>query len=191
LGIANNTFVLGHVGRFVSAKNQEFLLHTLQHLLRRDPAYRLLLVGDGPRRVFVAREAHRLGVERQVVWAGNRKDVARLMLAAMDVFVFPSRYEGLGLVAIEAQAAGLPCVLSSEVPDEATVVDGLVHRLALSAGPSGWAEMITAMRGERALSSQASAWNTVGSSAFNLRTSVRRLEQLYLESLNQARRVAA
>ena len=80
---------------------------------------KLLLVGDGPDRLDIEHSACQMGIRPKVIFAGSRADIPALMMGAMDVLVFPSRYEGLGLVAIEAQMAGLPSVLSDAIPETA------------------------------------------------------------------------
>ena len=85
--------------------------------------------------------ARELGIGEQVIFAGVQQQVPQF-LAAMDVFVFPSRYEGLGLALLEAQAAGLPCVVSDSVPEEAGVVPDLVHRISLACDYEKWADVV-------------------------------------------------
>jgi glycosyltransferase involved in cell wall biosynthesis len=149
LGLPLDAFVVGHVGRFDTQKNQIALVEALPALLVQEPKARLLFVGaDGPGSPADQR-ARALGVADRVVYAGVRSDVARLMLSAMDVFALPSRYEGLPLVALEAQAAGLPCVLSDGVSEEADAIPALVTRVPLAAGPAPWAGAIARLRAAR------------------------------------------
>jgi glycosyltransferase involved in cell wall biosynthesis len=101
------------------------------------------------------------------------------MRAAMDLFLFPSRFEGLGLVLVEAQAAGLPCVLSSAVPEEADVVGPLVRRLPLAEPPAVWAEAVLAHRAAGGRIPQREALSLVERSPFNITTAVRALERIY------------
>ena len=101
---------------------------------------RLLLVGDGELRAENEQLAEELGIRDRVIFAGLRSDVDR-MLQAMDVFVFPSLYEGLPLSVIEAQAAGLPCLISDKVPIECKKTD-LVSQIPLDASPAEWAETV-------------------------------------------------
>ena len=116
LGIEDK-FVIGHVGRFCYQKNHEFLIDIFQEVYRQNPNAVLLLVGDGEDRARIEERVSKLG---GVIFLGNRLDVYRLY-QAMDVFVFPSRSEGLGMAAIEAQAAGLPCVISDAVTGEVDI----------------------------------------------------------------------
>ncbi|MBQ2954571.1 MAG: glycosyltransferase [Clostridia bacterium] len=110
--------VVGHVGRLQYQKNQGFLLQAFARLRQREPRARLMIVGDGPDLADLEARAVELGVSQDVLFLGVRDDVPDLM-QAFDVFVMPSRFEGLGMAALEAQAAGLPCVLSDAVPREA------------------------------------------------------------------------
>jgi glycosyltransferase involved in cell wall biosynthesis len=145
--IAPHELVIGHVGRFAPPKNHEFLIQSAARVMRRNAATRLLLVGDGPSRASMVELAEELGIARQVIFAGVQQHVPHF-LAAMDVFVFPSRYEGLGLALLEAQAAGLPCVVSDSVPEEAGVVPDLLHRVPLARDCEEWAAVIlSAARG--------------------------------------------
>jgi len=109
--------VVGHVGRLQYQKNQTFLLDAFRHLHEREEKARLVLVGDGPDLTELEAKAVTLGIEREVLFLGNRDDFNRL-LQAFDLFVMPSHFEGFGMAALEAQAAGLPCLLSASVPRE-------------------------------------------------------------------------
>lgn len=117
-----NCFVVGHIGNFLYPKNHTFLLHVFAELSEKDAAARLLLIGDGVLYAEMQALAQTLGIADKVLFAGRRSD-ANLYLQAMDVFAFPSNFEGLGIVAIEAQASGLPCLCSDRVPKEARVTD--------------------------------------------------------------------
>ncbi|MFW3170391.1 glycosyltransferase [Geodermatophilus sp. CPCC 206100] len=145
LGLAPDAFVVGHVGRFDEGKNQTFLLDVVARVARCDPRTVLLLVGEGPLRGDVERQARERGLADRVVFAGTRADVPAVMRAAMDVFVLPSLHEGLGIVGLEAQAAGLPCVLSDAVPREVTVVPELTRFLPLQ-GAADWVDAVLEAR---------------------------------------------
>lgn len=115
-------FVVGHVGNFVYQKNHVFLLQVFSELVKIDASARLLLIGDGVLFENIQALAEQLGIADKVLFAGRRTDANQYM-QAMDVFAFPSNFEGLGIVAIEAQAAGLPCICSDRVPQEAHITD--------------------------------------------------------------------
>ena len=135
-----NKFVVGHVGRFHESKNHSFLLLAFQEICKQKSNAVLMLVGDGPLRGQIEAHIQNLHLTDKVILTGVREDVPDL-LQAMDCFVFPSLYEGLGIVAIEAQAAGLPCILSDAVPQEAHVTD-LTKVLSLTESPKIWAAEI-------------------------------------------------
>jgi glycosyltransferase involved in cell wall biosynthesis len=186
LGLPPEARVLGHVGRFYAQKNHHFLLEILAELARRDPNVYLLLIGDGPLRPDVEREAARRSLQDRIVFAGVRSDVPRLMLAAMDVFVLPSHYEGNPLVGAEAQAAGLPCLLSDVITSEVDLVGGLIRRLPLG-DAALWANAIAdTLRQPRAVS-HADALRIVQQSPLNIRKAVQALEHVYQEAHAHAR----
>ena len=131
--------VVGHVGRLQYQKNQTFLLQAFARLHAREPRARLVLAGDGPDLAVLEAKAVELGVSQGVLFLGVRDDVPRLM-QAFDVFAMPSHFEGLGMAALEAQAAGLPCVLSDAVPREAAVTDEVTF--LPPEDPDQWAERL-------------------------------------------------
>lgn len=139
LGITDDALVVGHVGRFMTQKNHEFLLRIFSALPENA---RLLLVGDGELRKDAENQAAALGIRDRVIFTGVRSDVNRL-LQAMDIFAFPSLYEGLPVSIIEAQAAGLPCIISDKVPIECKKTE-LVQQIPLNAGAKVWADAVFA-----------------------------------------------
>lgn len=140
LGIKENTFVIGHVGRFAHQKNHEFLIDIFYDLHKKTPDSTLLLVGDGGLRAQIEQKAKKLGLDNNIIFTGIRSDIADV-LQAMDVFVLPSHHEGLGIVVIESQAAGLHTIVSDTVPDDAYVTD-LIEKEYLSSNSSIWANRI-------------------------------------------------
>lgn len=117
LGVADDAFVIGNVGRLCALKNQAFLIGVFAEIIKDQPGARLLLIGDGEDSGMLKRLTEEKGVADRVIFTGSVGNVNEYM-SAMDVFAFPSEYEGLGIVAIEAQCAGLPVVASTGVPDE-------------------------------------------------------------------------
>ena len=184
LGFAEDAFIVGHVGRFVEVKNHKFLLDVLAEVSLREPRARMLLVGDGPLRAEIEGRAGRLGLAGRVRFLGARPDVPRLM-GAMDVFVLPSRFEGLPLVGMEVQAADVPLVLSDTITSELDVVPGLIDRLSLSDPAATWAEHALAL-GRRVRSiTRADAWARLESSPFNILHGVEALTSLYEKGLKR------
>ena len=132
--------VIGNVGRLCYQKNQEFLLDIFAEVYAREPNSVLLLVGDGEDRRMLEEKANYLGIQNAVIFYGTCQKVERLYWA-MDVFVFPSRFEGLGMAAVEAQAAGLPVVCSEAIPQEARRSE-MFCQVDLKNGSGGWADEI-------------------------------------------------
>jgi len=142
LKIPSNALVVGHVGRFEKAKNHTFIIDIAQQLCSARPDTVFLLVGDGSLRRHVESRVRALNLESSFRFLGVRSDVPRLMKGAMDVFLFPSRFEGLGLVLLEAQAAGLRSIVSDTIPTEVDVVAGAIQRLSLRSSPRLWADAL-------------------------------------------------
>jgi glycosyltransferase involved in cell wall biosynthesis len=127
------------VGRFDAPKNQRFLLEIAREVLKRRTDVHFLLVGDGPLRVEIEDRAREMGLSGRTHFVGIRTDVPRLMRGAMDVFVFPSLWEGLPVTVVEAQAAGLRCILSDAISGEVSILPEQSYRLPLSKGAEEWA----------------------------------------------------
>jgi glycosyltransferase involved in cell wall biosynthesis len=180
LGIPETAIVLGHVGRFVPQKNHVFLLQVARSVRARDPRMHLLLVGDGPLRNSIEALVEKSGLRDRVTFTGEREhhEVARLMMSAMDVFVFPSLHEGLGGALIESQAAGLPCVVSDRIPAEACLLEPLIHRLPLHASPETWAAAIIDVAPLRPIK-RTIALRHVMNSDFNIEKHVRIMSRVY------------
>lgn len=139
LGFSDNQLVIGHVGRFASMKNHRFLIDTFCEVVKYRNNAVLILVGSGDKEMMIKNWISQFGLETQVLFLGQRNDVERLY-QAFDVFALPSFYEGLSLVSIEAQRAGLPCYLSETITQEANVT-GRVCFLPITS-PRLWAEKI-------------------------------------------------
>ena len=145
--LVGDELAVGHVGRFMAQKNHTFLLDAFAEVAARRPDAVLLLVGAGELRSFVECRAAERGLAGRVRFLGQRDDVERLY-QAFDAFALPSLYEGLGLVGVEAQRAGLPCLLSDAITREVDVT-GTVRFLPIDE-PSAWADALCALRaGER------------------------------------------
>jgi glycosyltransferase involved in cell wall biosynthesis len=178
LGIPLDAPVVGHVGRFVAAKNHAFLVKIAGEILKMRPEVHFLLVGDGPLRRETEARARTEGIADRMHFAGSRTDVPRLMRGGMDVFLFPSIYEGFGLTLLEAQTAGLRCVVSDCVPNEIAVSNQFVDFLPLPRGATHWASHVIQLLG-RPRPSLASMIETISQSQFAIRQSVRGLASIY------------
>ncbi|MBS6627673.1 MAG: glycosyltransferase family 1 protein [Clostridiales bacterium] len=140
LSIADDAPVLIHIGRFSKEKNHPFLLQLFQEVHSKKPDARLILVGDGEEMGHVRALTEKAGLTGAVIFAGRQACVADYLSAA-DCFVLPSLFEGLGIVLVEAQANGLPCYASENVPKEAAAT-ALVTFLPLKNGPLYWSDKI-------------------------------------------------
>ena len=145
LGMGDGALLVGHVGRFAKQKNHPFLLEVFREIHARRPDAKLLLAGGGEGEEAVRRQAEALGLKDAVVFAGVRADIPAV-LSAMDVFAFPSFYEGLPNTVVEAQACGLSCVIADTITREAAVT-GLVEFLPLGDAKQ-WADACIARASE-------------------------------------------
>lgn len=136
----SDRLVIGNVAALRDAKNHFFMLDVMAELVKLSREAVLLLVGDGPLRDEIMEKIQTLNLENNVRLLGSRDDVPAL-LQAMDIFFFPSKYEGLGISLIEAQAAGLEVIASDTIPQE-TAVSPLIRYLPLDLPPSEWAKVI-------------------------------------------------
>ena len=139
LGIGDNV-VIGHVGRFENVKNQAFLIKVFAEYKSRYGGSKLLFVGDGVQQKQCVELAEELQLSDDVIFAGLHTDIPE-MLSAMDVFVMPSIFEGFPVTLIEAQAAGLPCVVSDSVSPETDIYGGVSY-IGLDRSYADWADMI-------------------------------------------------
>lgn len=143
LGIDERTFVVGHVGRFKHQKNHRYLLSVFRDVLYQKPDSVLLLVGDGGKQAEIQRLANETGIASRVIFAGVRNDVDKLY-SVMDVFCLPSYYEGMPLVAWEAQCNGLPCVISDTVTPETKMTNNV--RFVSLTEEKAWVEAVLSMQ---------------------------------------------
>lgn len=136
----DSNFVFGHVGRLHEAKNHKFLLEVFHNVLKRKPESKLIIVGDGELRSEIEEKIRRLHLQDSIIMTGNRNDVPDLLMA-FDAFLFPSKWEGLPVTVVEAQAASLPCFVSDTVTREVGISD-LVHYLPINRGADYWCDAI-------------------------------------------------
>lgn len=142
LGVANE-LVIGHIGNFKEVKNHSFLIKIFKKFNEKNPTSKLLLVGDGELKEEILKLVTESNLLDKVIILGSRSDVNEL-LQAIDIIVFPSLYEGLPVTIIEAQAAGLPCLLSDTITDEVAITEA-VEFMSLHENEYRWVESITSM----------------------------------------------
>ena len=175
LGLPDTAFVLLHVGRFAGQKNHVRLIRIFREVLKIRPEARLLLVGKGELQEAIRRQVAEAELGHAVVFVGESPDVPDYLQAA-DAFVLPSLHEGLGMVLIEAQTAGLPCFASKDVVPSAVDVTGLVSFLPLEESDARWAAAICSAD----LSSRKNQLECVREAGYDIDVEAPRLENWYL-----------
>ncbi|MGI6333617.1 MAG: glycosyltransferase [Saccharofermentanales bacterium] len=177
-------FVIGHIGRFIEQKNHVFFLEIAKELCNKQMSkFVFFLVGDGPLRKQFEEKVEALGFSELFVFAGNRKDIPAL-LSAMDVFVLPSLFEGLPVSCLEAQASGLPVVLSSEITKEVGIAD--YTYIDLRAGAKKWADSIMEINNKK---NRESAYKVVLGRGYDITSEAKKLEALYWEILGKCQQL--
>jgi glycosyltransferase involved in cell wall biosynthesis len=168
----NGCFVVGNIGRFAYQKNHEMLIEIFREVYQRVPQARLMLIGGGELESNIRHQVKVHGLEHVVMFLGKRTDVSQL-LQAMDIFLLPSRFEGLGLVLIEAQAAGLRCIASTGIPKEAKITPNLSF---VPNSVSDWVEYtVQAANGYRRENND----QLIRQSGYDLRKQIKVIEKLY------------
>ncbi len=186
LGLRSKALIAGHVGRFTAEKNQARCVDILHALRRAGVNANLVFVGDGPLRKDVERYVRSKGLDGYVSFLGWRHDVHVLMQSAFDVMLLPSLREGLPLVAVEAQATGLPVVMSDSITSEAVLIPHLVQRLSVDAAAELWAQTCSAAVAARRKDED--DCRAVLDSPFNIVTSTRLLQEYYESAVQSHRR---
>lgn len=181
LNISEEQLVIGHIGRMSIQKNPLGMLDIFKETLKKDKRVVLLSVGTGELQAEVREYASRIGVEEQVKFLGKRADVEDL-LQVMDVFFLPSFYEGLPIVALEAQAAGLSCVLSNNITNEVDIT-GNVSFIDIDAPYEEWAnELLKHAKLER--NNVKEIWKTSEYNLENFEYEIKKIEKCLLEKNN-------
>lgn len=177
LGLLKDEFVIGHVGRFSYQKNHDFLIDVFNEVHRRLPEAVLILIGDAVEDELYLNKAKQkvkeLNLVENVRFLGIRNDVPDLM-QAMDCFLFPSRFEGLGIVIIEAQTAGLPCYVSSVIPNEVKITN-LVDFISLNESPENWAEKIIKNKNYK----RKDASKEIIKAGYDINTEIKKMQKFY------------
>lgn len=172
----DDNLVIGHVGRFNKQKNHEFVIDIFKKLHDTHPNAILLLIGDGHLKEQIIEKVHKLGLSANVKFLGVREDISQLM-QVMDLFLFPSLFEGLPVVLIEAQAAGLNCLVSDSITREVEVTDR-IQFVSLNKPAESWAEKILSASLEHT-----DTFEQMKKNGFDTSTSVQWLSSYYQKSL--------
>ena len=176
LNISEDALVIGHIGRFHEAKNHQRIIEIFANVLKRRDDARLLLVGDGELRSEMERLCQLLGVYEKTIFAGAQANPARFY-SAMDVFLFPSKWEGLPLSVVEAQAAGLPCFVSDTVTRNVKLTD-LVTYYSLTLSDDEWADRL--LSSARSLERELTTEQQEGLESFDSKRVAKELQEFYL-----------
>ena len=141
LNLSKDIKLITHIGRFVEAKNHDFIIEVFDKVVKKDNAYRLLLVGQGELIESIKNKVQEYRLQEYIYFLGLRSDINKI-LASTDVFLMPSILEGLPVVLVEAQAGGIPCIISDNIPDECDMGLDLIEYLSLNSKHEEWANSI-------------------------------------------------
>jgi len=177
LELNEGSTMIGHVGSFTKQKNHKQILDIFQEYLEKDPNSYLILVGDGPLKGEIINKVSKENLTNNVIFLGIREDIPRLM-AAFDLFLFPSLFEGLGIVLIEAQAAGTQCVVSDKVPTEADLNIDLLNFMSLDSTSKEWSERLFELKHKKSLDRNV-IMNAINQEKYNIDFTVNELCKIY------------
>lgn len=173
----NDQFVMGHIGRFSYQKNHQFIIKVFQEIYKRDQDVRLVLIGDGELKKGIESMVKELKLEQAVLFLGLRDDISEL-LQAMDMFFLPSNYEGLPVVGIEAQAAGLPCIMSDHITPEVDIT-GLIQFISLDESIEKWTNNILEIK--KSGKERKNTLEKIRKAGYDIKQNAKELESLYIK----------
>lgn len=175
-------FVIGHVGRFFPQKNHTFLIEIFAKVYQQNKNAVLLLVGGGELETEIKAKVEGLNLTEAVKFLGVRSDIHRLM-QAFDVFILPSLFEGFPVTMVEAQAAGLPCIISDQVPPQCAITKN-VEIISLKKSPQQWAERLLTYQNTQ----KQNTYETIVKQNFDIKANAQWLQQFYLEELKSGKK---
>lgn len=167
--------IISHVGHFLDVKNHIFLIDVLEELVKLNQDYHLILVGTGNLQKDIESKVEKLGLKKNVTFAGRRLDIYKI-LSASNLFVFPSKYEGLSLSLVEAQSSGLTCVISDSISIENDLT-GNTKFISLNESPLTWAKVID----ENINNHRDNNVIKIKEKGFDIKTNVNMIEKMFLE----------
>lgn len=177
-----NCFVVGNIGRLHPQKNHKFLIEIFNEIKKIKKNSKLIIIGSGPLEDEIKDKIKLMKLEQDVLLLGNRNDVNYLLMA-MDVFILPSLFEGLGIVAVEAQASGTPVVASNMVPKE-TDISPIIRKLSLKECPYTWAAVAVKLSTNKASHKDLSKY--IIEKDYDLSSTVSKMEQFYIEKIKNS-----
>ncbi len=176
LFIEDEEHVVGHVGRFTYQKNHEFIIDVFEQLVKINDHVKLILIGDGPLKSIVEKRVNDLKLTDKIVFLGQRSDVPQL-LQVMDCFILPSNFEGLPIVGIEAQAAGLPCFFSDGITKEVGVTS--IAKFLPINDVELWATALTGCK----LQCRERYSQIVNEAGYDIKEEIKKIEDVYMMGL--------
>lgn len=178
IGVNDNEFLCGHLGTFSAPKNHKFLVEVFAEIVEQKPNAKLVCCGTGALMPVVKEQAKELGILDKIIFPGVVNN-ANEFLMAMDSFIFPSTFEGFGIAILEAEAAGLPIVMSDGVPSDVDLTS-LVHRMSLSDSPKLWADKILSIN----ISDRESYNSAISETKYNIKETIKEFEKMYISLVN-------
>lgn len=170
----NEYYVVGHIGRFSLEKNHTYILKIFKEVIKIHPKSKLMLVGAGPELDNIKNLVKQLDLVNDVIFTGVRNDIHNL-LQVMDIFLMPSLFEGLPVTLVEAQASGLPCVVSDNVPFDSCIIPSLYSNIPLNFSPVKWANNVIKFKDM----DRKSTYNQMKAKGFDIKEISTELESWY------------
>ena len=177
LNISDNTLLITNIGRLVEQKNQKRLLDIFSTFYKTNRDSTLVIIGKGPLDNKLKTHARKLKIEQNVIFLGERNDVNEILMAS-DLFLFPSLFEGLGIVLIEAEATGLSSVLSNNIPNEVDLIPRLINRVYLKESNAEWAQQMKTALANRTIREQ--DYLVVNEKGYDIKDVAKKMESFYL-----------
>lgn len=177
--------VIGHVGSFNDQKNHKYLIDIFYELLKEnDKKYKLLLIGGGKLEQTIKEQVEELGIDKDVIFVGETTEVNK-WLQAMDIMVFPSKFEGFPIVLVESQIAGLPCVVSDKITKEVELT-GLIQFQSIEDKPEVWANAIRNVKIEDREKNKVKIIQEIRDKGFDIKENAKKLEDIYIRLYKEA-----
>lgn len=176
LNIRQDSFVVGHIGSLSNAKNHSFLIDIFKAILEKESNSTLVIVGEGPHKKEITDKINELNLTDDVILTGLRNDIPEL-LSLFDVLIFPSFYEGFPVTLVEAQASGLPCIISDTITKQVKTTE-LVQFISLNKKPGDWADQALFTKSSN---NRIDTYSQIVSSGFDINTEASKLQRFYQE----------